>query len=184
MCDRAAHKIVQLINMFNEQHGISCFPRSMLKAIFTTGLALLQESASAPPAAARKRASAQECVVACINALRTLGQTWPYSHELSNELQSRLQNESELPSASSLQSDPPPFIDVDGLDQVSSADLSIGQDWDDQLTTEISQAFYQFVQEWERTHSSYPDGVQPALGAELFSESSASFSGEFLPEQM
>ena len=34
MCDRAAHKIVQLINMFNEQHGIRYFPRNMLKVEF------------------------------------------------------------------------------------------------------------------------------------------------------
>ncbi|KAF8598936.1 hypothetical protein BDV93DRAFT_609553 [Ceratobasidium sp. AG-I] len=170
MCDRAAHKIVQLINMFNERHGIRYFPRSMLKAIFTAGLALLRESASAPSAAAKKRAYAQENTRTCVHMLHILGQTWPYAHELSSELQSRLSDQSQFP-VTSLQNGPSPFMDMRGKGPALSNDGSNDQEWDDPSTADLSQTFYRFVHEWERAQSFYLDAAQHVPDTDSVSES-------------
>ncbi|CCO37356.1 hypothetical protein BN14_11511 [Rhizoctonia solani AG-1 IB] len=47
MVDRATHKIVQLLQIFEEQHGMRFFPRNMIYVIYECGLALLKEAAPA-----------------------------------------------------------------------------------------------------------------------------------------
>ncbi|KAG9082234.1 hypothetical protein FS749_007012 [Ceratobasidium sp. UAMH 11750] len=93
MCDRGAHKIVQLLTIFDEQHGLRFFPRNMLQAISSCGDALLSESASSPPEAAQKRATAHEGVGVCVRALRTVSITWPCAEAFANELEARLEEQ-------------------------------------------------------------------------------------------
>ncbi|KAG9119740.1 hypothetical protein FRC07_005080 [Ceratobasidium sp. 392] len=102
MCDRGAHKIVQLLKMFDIQHGFRFFPRNMLQAsrvssspyaINSCGDALLMESVSSPPGAAKKRATAHEGVGVCILALRTVSPTWPCAEAFANELEARLEEQ-------------------------------------------------------------------------------------------
>lgn len=181
MCDRAAHKIVQLINMFNEHYGIRFFPRSMLKAIFTAGMALLQESAAAPAAAVKKRSYAQDNVGTCIQALNSLSETWPCARELSNELQSQLQHQSQFPTPSLSQNDLTSPIQMEGLAPIPPGNFSTDQELEDQSPAEISQTFNQFLREWERMQPLYPYGsVRQTPGADSYSESSFSLPGDML----
>ncbi|KAG8704331.1 hypothetical protein FRC09_003613, partial [Ceratobasidium sp. 395] len=99
MCDRGAHKIVQLLNMFDDQYGLRFFPRNMLQAsgacvlaINSCGNALLREFASSL-GAAKKRATAHEGVEVCVRALRTASPTWPCAEALANDLEARLEEQ-------------------------------------------------------------------------------------------
>ncbi|KAG9106151.1 hypothetical protein FRC07_008936, partial [Ceratobasidium sp. 392] len=91
LCDRAAHKIVQLVTMFDDQHGLRFYPRNMIEAICACGTALLREHASAPFAANKKRSNATNGISTCINSLRSISATWPYAEALADDLQSRIQ---------------------------------------------------------------------------------------------
>ncbi|QRV81677.1 Fungal specific transcription factor domain [Ceratobasidium sp. AG-Ba] len=90
MCDRGAHKIVQLLRMFGEQYDLRYFPRNMLPAITACADALMLEMKSAPPGAAKKRSTANEGVEICIRTLRTLAPTWPCAESLAEQLDARL----------------------------------------------------------------------------------------------
>ncbi|KAG8794389.1 hypothetical protein FRC12_024716 [Ceratobasidium sp. 428] len=92
MCERGAHKIVQLLNMFDDQYGLRFFPRNMLQAINSCGNALLEEFASSP-GAAKKRATAHEGVEVCVRALRAVSPTWPCAEALANDLEARLEEQ-------------------------------------------------------------------------------------------
>ncbi|KAG9112635.1 hypothetical protein FRC07_007892 [Ceratobasidium sp. 392] len=91
MCDRAAHKIVQLINMFDDHHGLRFFPRNMIEAICACGAALIREYVLAPPAANKKRATAVGGVTTCVNALRAMSTAWPCANMRADDLERRLQ---------------------------------------------------------------------------------------------
>ncbi|KAH7338367.1 hypothetical protein B0J17DRAFT_421283 [Rhizoctonia solani] len=90
MVDRATHKIVQLLQMFEEQHGMRFFPRNMLHVIYECGLALLKEAATLPFAAAKKRANALEAGNMCLRALRGTSKTWSWADQLANQLEGQL----------------------------------------------------------------------------------------------
>ncbi|KAH7338365.1 hypothetical protein B0J17DRAFT_718012 [Rhizoctonia solani] len=90
MVDRATHKIVQLLQMFEEHHGMRFFPRNILHVIYECGVALLNESASVPAAATKKRANILEAVNACLHALRGTATTWPWAGKLAGQLEGKL----------------------------------------------------------------------------------------------
>ncbi|KAF8754765.1 nitrogen assimilation transcription factor [Rhizoctonia solani] len=46
MVERATHKIVQLLQLFDEQHGMKFFPRNMVHVIYECGIVLLKEAAT------------------------------------------------------------------------------------------------------------------------------------------
>ncbi|KAF8597622.1 hypothetical protein BDV93DRAFT_527295 [Ceratobasidium sp. AG-I] len=87
LCDRAAHKIVQLLGMFGDHYGLRLFPRNMIQAIYTSGIALLCECSNAPSGAVRKRATAHEGAATCVRALRAVGETWPCAMQKADELE-------------------------------------------------------------------------------------------------
>ncbi|KAG8726466.1 hypothetical protein FRC12_023374 [Ceratobasidium sp. 428] len=91
MCDRAVHKIVQLIKMFDDRHGLKFFPRSLIDTIFAGGVGLLREYTASPYGANKKRNTALAGVTACIDSLRTISSTWPCATARADELQTMLQ---------------------------------------------------------------------------------------------
>ncbi|QRW07163.1 Fungal specific transcription factor domain [Ceratobasidium sp. AG-Ba] len=55
--NRAAHKIVQLLNMFDNQYGLRFLPRNMIEAVCSCGTALLRELTATHPGAHKKRST-------------------------------------------------------------------------------------------------------------------------------
>ncbi|KAG8738090.1 hypothetical protein FRC10_007301 [Ceratobasidium sp. 414] len=157
MSDRAAHKIVQLLAMFDGQHGLRFFPRNMIEAICGCGTALLREYSSAPPAANKKRSNAANGISACINALRAMSTTWPSAQARADDLQLRLQ-EQFTPAF--------PMAQVDGPSAGMSGDSSTDPDLED--AADISNVFYQYMHEWGHMPT-----TQGGLPSELGSESSS-----------
>ncbi|EUC57315.1 fungal specific transcription factor [Rhizoctonia solani AG-3 Rhs1AP] len=154
MVDRAAHKIVQLLQMFEEQHGMRFFPRNMLHVIYECGVVLLKEAATVPFAATKKRATALEAGNVCLRVLKGTSRTWPWAEQLANRLEARL---SEAGANIAMQ----PFA--------SNWTVPAGEN--DQTGSDNSQTFYQFVHVWDSTgaessHRGYPmnraSGMQPA----------------------
>ncbi|KAG9119257.1 hypothetical protein FRC07_005792 [Ceratobasidium sp. 392] len=139
MCDRAAHKIVQLVKMYDEQHGLKFFPRNAIEAICTCGSALIREYALAPPTANKKRATAVSGVMTCVSALRAMTGTWPCAEARADDLEQRLQGRINS------------FVPVPQLDGPTTG----GQIPDD--GSDISDVFYQYMH--ERSQS-------PELGSE------------------
>ncbi|CAE6403373.1 unnamed protein product [Rhizoctonia solani] len=88
MCARATEKLVQLFNTFDKQFGLRYFPRNLIKAIHACGSALVVERGSAPSASRKKRATATEGIIVCINALRIIGDVWPVAIRMREELES------------------------------------------------------------------------------------------------
>ncbi|KAG9121881.1 hypothetical protein FRC07_001974 [Ceratobasidium sp. 392] len=152
MCDRAAHKIVQLINMFDDQHGLRFFPRNMIEAISACGTALLREYALAPVAANKKRATAANGANTCISALRTISTTWPCATARADDLESRLQGRFGAIV-------PVPQVDGSTTDDggEDQGNNSVEDDYSDS-----SSAFYQYMHDW----SHLPD-ASPGMGSEL-----------------
>ncbi|CAE6476614.1 unnamed protein product, partial [Rhizoctonia solani] len=62
MVDRATHKIVQLLQMFEEQHSMTFFPRNMIHAIYECGITLLKEATTVSFAAIKKRETTLDAV--------------------------------------------------------------------------------------------------------------------------
>ncbi|CAE7221642.1 unnamed protein product [Rhizoctonia solani] len=142
MVDRAAHKIVQLLQMFEEQHGMRFFPRNMIHVIYDCGTVLLKEAATVPFAATKKRATALEAGNVCLRALKGASETWPWAEQLSNLLEAEL-NEAGANITTQ------PFA--------SNWTVSAGET--EPVGADSSQTFYQFVHVWD------PMGVPKALGA-------------------
>ncbi|CAE6451962.1 unnamed protein product [Rhizoctonia solani] len=90
MVDRATHKIVQLLQMFEEQHSMTFFPRNMIHVIYECGIVLLKEAVMAPLTATKKRATVLQAVSACLRALRRTSKTWPWAERLANQLEEDL----------------------------------------------------------------------------------------------
>ncbi|CAE6496743.1 unnamed protein product [Rhizoctonia solani] len=90
MVDRATHKIVQLLRMFEEQHSMTFFPRNMIHVIYECGIALLKEATTVSFAATNKRETALEAVDACLRALRGTSRSWPWAERLANLLEGKL----------------------------------------------------------------------------------------------
>ncbi|KAG9090104.1 hypothetical protein FS749_000812 [Ceratobasidium sp. UAMH 11750] len=157
MSDRAAHKIVQLLSMFDDQHGLRFFPRNMIEAIRTCGVALLREYSSAPSAANKKRSNAMAGIHTCINALHTISTTWPSAEARADHLQQRLREQA-VPTS--------PIIQVDGPSGAMPGNASADPDSED--PADISKVFYQYMHEWG--HMPAPQGHLPS---ELGSESSS-----------
>ncbi|KAG8755715.1 hypothetical protein FRC12_010790 [Ceratobasidium sp. 428] len=135
--DRAGHKIVQLLKMFDRQHGLRFFPRNMIEAICACGTALLWEYTSTSAAAQKKRSNAIDGVGACVTALRTISVTWPYAQTRADDLEARLQKHF-----------PPEFImtQVDDPSLNPSHNLLEEQGLDD--FTDISSELQQYMNEW------------------------------------
>ncbi|CAE6460575.1 unnamed protein product [Rhizoctonia solani] len=132
MVDRATHKIVQLLQMFEEQHGMRFFPRNMVYVIYECGVALMREAASVPFAATKKRATAIEAVHACLRALRGASMTWLCAEQLAGRLEGLL---NETGTNTTIQ----PF----------SSNWSVPLSETDQAGADISQTFHQFVHVWD-----------------------------------
>ncbi|KAJ1303610.1 hypothetical protein OPQ81_011794 [Rhizoctonia solani] len=87
MCARATEKLVQLFNAFDKQYGLRYFPRNLVKAIQACGSALVIERDSASSASRKKRAMATEGIETCINALKVVGEVWPFAIRMGQELE-------------------------------------------------------------------------------------------------
>ncbi|KAG8729522.1 hypothetical protein FRC12_020911 [Ceratobasidium sp. 428] len=129
MCDRAVHKIVQLVKMFDDRHGLKFFPRSLVETVFACGVGLLREYTASPYGANKKRGTALDGVTACIGSLRTISGTWPCATPRADELQTMLQ----------VVQPPQSVAQVDGP---STMFPEVDLDLDD-----ASHAFYQFMRE-------------------------------------
>ncbi|CAE6413353.1 unnamed protein product [Rhizoctonia solani] len=90
MVNRATQKIVQLLQMFEEQHSMMFFPRNMIHVIYECGIVLLKDAMTAPLAATKKRANVFEAVSVCLRALRGTSKTWPWADRLANQLEGNL----------------------------------------------------------------------------------------------
>ncbi|CAE6426189.1 unnamed protein product [Rhizoctonia solani] len=132
MVDRATHKIVQLLQMFEEQHGMRFFPRNMLHVIYECGLALLKEAVTVPFAAAKKRANALEAGNMCLRALRGTSATWSWAEQLANRLEGQL---NQTGASITMQ----PF----------TSNWTTPTAENEQTGTDTSQTFYQFVHVWD-----------------------------------
>ncbi|KAG9093299.1 hypothetical protein FRC07_011490, partial [Ceratobasidium sp. 392] len=135
MCDRAAHKIVQLIKMFDDHHGLRFFPRNMIEAICACGAALIREYVLAPPAANKKRATAANGVTTCVNALRAMSTTWPCANMRADDLERRLQERFS------------PIVPVSPLNKPVTDDQNQNQNQPDN-GSDVSSMFYQHMYEW------------------------------------
>ncbi|KAG9112455.1 hypothetical protein FRC07_007893 [Ceratobasidium sp. 392] len=133
MCDRAAHKIVQLIKMFDDHHGLRFFPRNAIEAIYACGAALIREYVLAPPAANKKRVTAVNGVTTCVNALRTMSTTWSCAKMRADNLERRLQERSSS------------IVPVPELDGPATDDQNQNQPDDG---SDISSMFYRHIYEW------------------------------------
>ncbi|KAG9125277.1 hypothetical protein FRC07_008267 [Ceratobasidium sp. 392] len=147
MCDRAAHKIVQLIRIFEQSHGLRYFPRNMLQTIVACGTTLLLQGATVSESATKKRSTAQEGVNSCIRALREIASTWPYARQLAEQLEDSLSEQSHNSPISSPSAAPP-----------STSKVLAEQGSDDQ---DAPNTFYRFVHESGRDEleSPYNSGV-------------------------
>ncbi|KAG8767435.1 hypothetical protein FRC12_006261 [Ceratobasidium sp. 428] len=92
-CDRAATKIVQLVTLFDQCHGLKYFPLSMLQVIFMTGATLLVQSATLSGLAVKKRMEAHDGTRKCIYALRTASHTWECATISASHLEHLLQEQ-------------------------------------------------------------------------------------------
>ncbi|QRV93002.1 Fungal specific transcription factor domain [Ceratobasidium sp. AG-Ba] len=164
MCDRAAHKIVQLLTMFDNQHGLRFFPCNMIEAVRACAIALLRELTLAPPAAVKKKSNAASGVNACINALRIMSNTWPRARSISEDLEQRLR-EQHTPSF--------PMTQLDGPAGDLPTESAVEQEPED--AADISQVFYQYMHDWG--HMPVPPGPV-YLSSGPGSESPYSQSGE------
>ncbi|QRW20701.1 Fungal specific transcription factor domain [Rhizoctonia solani] len=87
MVERATHKIVQLLQLFDEQHGMKFFPRNMVHVIYECGIVLLKEAAHTPPGATKKRVAAVNACHMCLHALRGASKTWLWAEHLAGKLE-------------------------------------------------------------------------------------------------
>ncbi|KAF8686344.1 nitrogen assimilation transcription factor [Rhizoctonia solani] len=87
MVERATHKIVQLLQLFDEQHGMKFFPRNMVHVIYECGVVLLKEAAHTPPGATKKRVAAVNACHMCLHALRGASKTWLWAEHLAGKLE-------------------------------------------------------------------------------------------------
>ncbi|QRV89881.1 Fungal specific transcription factor domain [Ceratobasidium sp. AG-Ba] len=92
-CDRAATKIVQLITLFDQSHGMKYYPLNMLQAIFMAGTTLLVQAATLSGLAVKKRMDAHEATRKCIYALRAASQTWESANLSASRLEQLLQEQ-------------------------------------------------------------------------------------------
>ncbi|CAE6461401.1 unnamed protein product [Rhizoctonia solani] len=90
MVDRATHRIVQLLQMFEEQHEMKFFPRNMIHVIYECGIVFLKEFRYVPLGATKKRVAAMEACHVCLRALRGASVTWPWAEHLAGELEANL----------------------------------------------------------------------------------------------
>ncbi|KAG9106780.1 hypothetical protein FRC07_008740 [Ceratobasidium sp. 392] len=102
-CDRASTKIVQLITLYDQCHGLKYFPLNMLQVIFVTGATLLVQAATLSGLAVKKRMDAHDATRKCIYALRVASHTWDCAEISASHLEHLLQeqtgeqNGSEMP---------------------------------------------------------------------------------------
>ncbi|KAG8711088.1 hypothetical protein FRC09_020776 [Ceratobasidium sp. 395] len=165
MCDRAAHKIVQLIRIFRQSHSLQYFPRNMLQVITACGTTLLLQEATVSESALKKRSVAQEGVDVCTSALREIALTWPYARELAEQLEGRVSGQIRDPPVASSSAPVP-----------SSLEAFAEPELDDQ---EVSRMFYRFVHEWgqDEPESPYSSG-QHSQGSSPMLSSSYPLMGE------
>ncbi|KAJ1305123.1 hypothetical protein OPQ81_000160 [Rhizoctonia solani] len=127
MVDRATHKIVQLLQMFEEQHGMVFLPRNIIHMVYECGIVLLKEAATVPFAATKRRATALEASHVCVRALRGASRTWPWAEQLAVLLERKL---NETQANSTIQSFSPDWTDPGGNDhQAGPHSYQIIQVW-------------------------------------------------------
>ncbi|QRV75257.1 nitrogen assimilation transcription factor nirA [Ceratobasidium sp. AG-Ba] len=85
-CDRAASRIVFLVNLYDQLHGLRFFPRCMIQAIQAAGAVFIRQQA-----AAAVQNHNQDGIHKCIASLRTITNTWPCANNYSNFLENLLQ---------------------------------------------------------------------------------------------
>ncbi|KAG8737736.1 hypothetical protein FRC11_001869 [Ceratobasidium sp. 423] len=141
MVDRATHKIVQLLQMFEEQHGMVFFPRNMVNVIYECGIVLLKEAAIVPSAAMKKRATALEASHVCLGALRGVSRTWSWAKQLAGQLEGKL---NEADANMPMQSYPSDW----------AASRGDGH--------QTGQAYYQLVHVWDYANAESSTGSDPA----------------------
>ncbi|KAJ1305122.1 hypothetical protein OPQ81_000159 [Rhizoctonia solani] len=134
MVDRATHKIVQLLQMFEEQHGMLLFPRNMVHVIYECGLVLLTEAATVPVAATKKRTNALEACHVCLRTLRGTSRTWPWADQLASRLEEKL-NEA----------------GANATMQTIASNWKVPESGNDRAGMDGPQTFYQFVHVWDPT---------------------------------
>ncbi|CAE6494731.1 unnamed protein product [Rhizoctonia solani] len=173
MVDRGTHKIVQLLQIFEEQHGMMFFPRNMVYIIYECGVVLLREAVDAPLAAIKKRATALEAGHVCLRALRGASRTWPCAERLAGLLESKL-NE----------------VGADTTIQAFTSNWNVTEGGNEQAGTDLSQTFYQFVHVWdpagdESSARSNPTSSVPGVKSiRSGSEMQASPSGTRIPSPL
>ncbi|CAE6492919.1 unnamed protein product [Rhizoctonia solani] len=142
MVDRATHKIVQLLQMFEEQHGMRFFPRNMIYMIYECGLVLMKEAATVPFAATKKRATAIEAGHACLRALKGTSVTWPWAEQLATRLEGCL-------NAAGANTTLQPF----------TSNWSIPVGGTNSAGADMSPTFHQFVHVWDSTGMEAPGRI-------------------------
>ncbi|KAG8711795.1 hypothetical protein FRC08_015421 [Ceratobasidium sp. 394] len=92
-CDRAATKIVQLVTLFDQCHGLKFFPLNMLQSIFMTGATFLVQAATLSGLAVKKRMDAHDGTRKCIYALRVASHTWECANVSASHLEHLLREQ-------------------------------------------------------------------------------------------
>ncbi|QRV93001.1 Fungal specific transcription factor domain [Ceratobasidium sp. AG-Ba] len=142
MCDRASHKVVQLLAMFRDQHGLQYFPPNMIWAIRTCVNALLREHASASETANKKRYNAKNGVSACLGTLRFLSETWPAAQAQLERLEKHVEAQFKPTTT---------ITQIDGAIEETPEEVVQRCQTDD--STDVSDMLHDFMREWRRMSS-------------------------------
>ncbi|QRV78207.1 Fungal specific transcription factor domain [Ceratobasidium sp. AG-Ba] len=142
MCNRASHKVVQLLAMFGNRHGPQYFPPNMIWTIRTCANALLREHASASETANKKRYNAENGVSVCLSTLRFLSETWPAAQVQLERLEKHV--EAQLKPTSTI-------TQIDGAIEETPEEAAQGHQADD--STDVSDMLHDFMRKWRRMSS-------------------------------
>ncbi|QRV75256.1 Fungal specific transcription factor domain [Ceratobasidium sp. AG-Ba] len=112
LCDRAAEKIMHLVDLYGQWHGLRFFPRNMIQVVYASphitrrterydttqvikavGILRLRQLAFAPEPSGSREASLK-----CITALRTISHTWQCAEKYMDHLQKSLGEQGPQPS--------------------------------------------------------------------------------------
>ncbi|QRV89949.1 Fungal specific transcription factor domain [Ceratobasidium sp. AG-Ba] len=85
LCDRAADKIMHLVDLHDQWHGLRFFPRNMIQVIQAVGILRLRQLAFAA-----EPSESQGAFFECITTLRTISHTWQCAEKYMVHLQNAL----------------------------------------------------------------------------------------------
>ncbi|KAG8697599.1 hypothetical protein FRC08_006419 [Ceratobasidium sp. 394] len=117
LCDRAAHKIIFLVDLYNRWHGLRFFPRNMiqvghvkytirstaiddqsiLQVIFAAGTIFFKQQVAVPDGG--QYSETRAAIQGCIATLRTIAGTWHCAERYAARLQALLQDQTPQPRA-------------------------------------------------------------------------------------